>query len=234
MLGQRIKEACKLSGMKLKQACDRSGISYGTLYNQIKNEREIPFSSISKLAATLGLPLSFFEESRPIAQEIQPGADRWQIAEHVNVDRAACSRAGFSVTTDHVLDWYQKEGAQLKNWEWLGDQIDLYKPLEATDSIMHPLQIGKRSTTAERLMLGGNRDFYHVVGSFDKRVIDRAMQSHKALQDVPYIVTDEELDVTVKGQKVLGGYRKVSMRLTDPDRGPVTAIFSKLTWLHAT
>jgi len=122
----------------------------------------------------------------------------------------------------------------LINWEWFADQVDLYHPIEPTDRIMRPIQIGKRSLTAERLMLGGNRDFYQVVGSFERSVINRAMKAHKSLQGAPYIVTDEEIDVQVKGQRINGGYRKVSMSLTDSQGEPVTAVFSKLTWLNGT
>ena len=57
------------------------------------------------------------------------------------------------------------------------------------------------------------------------------MMSHKMLDSVPYFVSDEEIDVFIKGQRVRGGYRKVTMRVIDPKQGPITAIFSKLTWL---
>ncbi|MEO0568744.1 MAG: hypothetical protein AAF066_13500, partial [Pseudomonadota bacterium] len=106
-----------------------------------------------------------------------------------------------------------------------------YEPIKPTDKIMHPVQIGKRSSTAERLMLAGNRDFYRIVGNFEEKIIQRAMHSHSMLEEVPYLVTDEDIDVVIKGQRVRAGYRKVTMRVTDPNRGPITAVFSKVTWL---
>lgn len=233
MVAQKILTACKLANLKLKPACELANIPYGTLYTQIKNGRAIPFETVHKLSVALQIPIEFFIETE---KEIAPAArpqNKWQAAEIANQGRAACSRAGFNVSTDHILDWYRKEGGILRNWDWFADQVDLYHPIRDTDAIMHPIRIGARSTTAERLMLAGKRDFYKVVGSFDDKTIDRAMLSHKMLDDLPYLVSDEEIDVFVKGQRVKGGYRKVTMRVIDPTEGPITAIFSKLTWLNS-
>lgn len=232
MIAAKIQAACKLANIKLKPACELANISYGTLYSQIKHDRPIPFDTVHKLSVVLQIPIEFFTEAESeMAAQVAP-QNKWQAAEFANADRAACSRAGFHVTTDHILDWYRREGGQLRNWEWFGDQVDLYQPIKDTDAIMHPIRIGSRSTTAERLMLAGKSDFYKVVGSFGEKVIERAMHSHKMLDSVPYFVSDETIDVFTKGQRVTGGYRKVTMRVTDPAKGPVTAIFSKLTWLN--
>ena len=231
MIADRIDAACKIAGVKLKTACTISGLNYGTLRSQMRNNREIPASSLARLSAGLRIPIQFFFEFSVEEQAAATSLNRWRAAELANTERAACSRAGFNVTTDHILDWYHQEGGVLKNWEWFEDQIDLYEPIKPTDRIMHPIQIGKRSSTAERLMLAGNRDFYRIVGSFEEKIIQRAMQSHRMLDEVPYLVTDEEIDVIIKGQRVRGGYRKVTMRVTDPRGEPVTAVFSKLTWL---
>jgi hypothetical protein len=232
MVGLRIEEACKLSGVKLKPACDIAGLSYNTLYNQIKLGREIPFTSVVKLATALRIPLSFFTESSSRSGDVST-RDRWQSAEAANYERSTCTRAGFEVSTDHILDWFHQEGGLLRNWGWFADQVDLYHPLQATDSIMKPVKIGKRSLTAERLMLSGERDFMKIVSNFDRTIIDRAMRAHKDLETAPYVVTDEEIDVTIKGQRVNGGYRKVSMSLTNEEGQKFTGVFSKLTWLNS-
>lgn len=233
MIADRIDAACRIAGVKLKTACRISGINYSTLRSQMRNNREIPASSISRLSDGLRIPVQFFFDAAGGTHQSAASLSRWRLAEQANSEHAACSRAGFNVTTDHILDWFNQEGGHLRNWEWFEDQLDLYKPVEPTDSIMHPIQIGKRSATAERLMLAGNRDFYKIVGGFEKDVLERAMFSHEMVNRVPYVVTDETLDVIIKGQRVRGGYRKVTMRLTDPRRGPVTAVFSKVTWLDA-
>ena len=231
MIAERIDAACKIAGVKLKTACTISGINYGTLRSQMRNNREIPASSLALLSAGLRIPIQFFFDLPAADQVSATSLNRWRAAELANTEHAACSRAGFNVTTDHILDWFHQEGGLLKNWEWFEDQVDLYEPIKPTHRIMHPIQIGKRSSTAERLMLAGNRDFYRIVGSFEERIIQRAMHSHRMLDEVPYLVTDETLDVIIKGQRVRGGYRKVTMRVTDPQGEPVTAVFSKLTWL---
>ncbi|MEW2911425.1 hypothetical protein AB1A62_01735 [Leisingera sp. JC11] len=197
----------------------------------MRNNREIPASTLALLSVGLRIPIQFFFELPAGAHTNAVSLNRWRAAETANAEHAACSRAGFNVSTDHILDWFHQEGGQLKNWEWFEDQVDLYEPIEPTDRIMHPIQIGKRSATAERLMLAGNRDFYRIVGSFEDRILERAMHSHRMLEKVPYIVTDEQLDVVVKGQRIRGGYRKVTMRVTDTRGEPVTAVFSKVTWL---
>ncbi|MEL6170702.1 MAG: hypothetical protein AAFR02_01635 [Pseudomonadota bacterium] len=231
MVADRIDAACRIAGLKLKTACAQCGLNYGTLRSQMRNNREIPASSLAKLSAGLRIPIQFFFDYSDNDELSPKNLNKWRVAEFANNERAACTRAGFKVTTDHVLDWFHQESGALRNWEWFEDQVDLYEPIKPTDKIMHPIQIGKRSPTAERLMLAGNRDFYRIVGNFDEKIIQRAMSSHKILDEVPYLVTDEELDVVIKGQRVRGGYRKVSMRVTDPQGKPVTAVFSKLTWL---
>ncbi len=233
MIADRIDAACSIAGLKLKTACTLCGVNYGTLRSQMRNNREIPASSLAKLSVGLRIPIQFFFDYGDDAELGPQNLNKWRVAEFANNERAACSRARFKVTTDHVLDWYHQESGVLKNWEWFEDQVDLYEPVAPTDRIMHPIQIGKRSPTAERLMLAGNRDFYRIVGTFDDKIIERAMRSHRLLDEMPYVVTDEELDVVIKGQRVRGGYRKVSMRVTDPQGKPVTAVFSKLTWLDA-
>ncbi|WP_291729709.1 hypothetical protein [Leisingera sp. F5] len=231
MIADRIDAACKIAGVRLKRACTISGVNYGTLRSQMRNSREIPASTLALLSAGLHIPIQFFFDLPTETHASAASLNRWRAAEMANVEHAACARAGFNVTTDHILDWFQQESRQLKNWEWFEDQVDLYEPIEPTDRIMHPIQIGKRSATAERLMLAGNRDFYRIVGGFEERILERAMHSHRMLEEVPYIVTDEVLDVIVKGQRVRGGYRKVTMRVTDTQGEPVTAVFSKITWL---
>jgi len=232
MIGERIKEACNMTGISLKKACTLSEVKYGTLYNQISFGREIPFETVVRMSDSLHIPLSFFAASSTLSSPSTVNANRWKVAEIANSERGACSRAGFSVSTDDVLDWYHKEGGILKNWEWFSDQVDLYHPIEPTDKIMRPVQIGKRSLTAERLMITGNRDFYQIVGSFEKKILDRAMSTHRSLQDAPYLVTDEEIDVRIKGQRINSGYRKVSMSLIGSKGEPITAVFSKLTWIN--
>ena len=232
MIGERIKEACSISGVSLKKACEVSGLKYNTVYNQIEKNREIPFSTVQLLATALGIPLSYFASGLIDTNESN-GENRWDRAELANAERARCTRAGFEVTTDNILDWYHQESGVLRNWEWFADQIDLYHKIDPTDRIMRPISIGKRSLTAERLMLSGNKDFYQIVGGFEQRVLDRAMWTHKEVESIPYVVTDEVIDVLIKGQRVNGGYRKVTMSLTDPDGTPITAVFSKLTWLNS-
>lgn len=233
MTGSKIKKACELTGLSLRKICELSGLKYSTLYNQIEKNREIPFSSVNQISQHLQIPLAFFSEEPPQTDSNPSRRPDWNLAEQANSERTKCCRAGFSVTTDDILNWYHKENGKLVNWEWFSDQIDLYHIIEPTDRLMKPIQIGKRSITAERLMLSGKQDFLKIVGNFDQSIIENAMSSHKFLETMPYVVTDETLDVNIKGQRVFGGYRKVTMRLTDQNNKKITGIFSKLTWLNS-
>ncbi|MFY0682883.1 MAG: helix-turn-helix transcriptional regulator [Thalassovita sp.] len=231
MSDHRIMEACKMVNIKLAKACELAGVKYGTLYNQIRFEREIPFATVVRISNAIGVPIGYFASSE--AKSIDGSVrNRWENAGQANKERAECTHAGFTVDTDTVLDWFHKHNGKLENWAWFEDQVDLFHPLEPTDRLMRPIQIGKRSLTSERLMLSGNRDYYRVVGKFSKERVDRAMMSHRMVNELPYLVTDETLDVTIKGVRVQGGYRKVTMRLTGAQGEPVNATFSQLTWLN--
>lgn len=153
----RIMEACRFAGVTLTKACELADVKYGTLYNQIKFGREIPFSTIARISTALDIPLPFFAGDEAVAP-LPENPDQWGNAASANSQRGECARAGFAVNTDTVLDWFHKHGGRLENWQWFSDQVDLFHPLEPTDKLMRPIKIGKRSLTAERLMLSGNRD----------------------------------------------------------------------------
>lgn len=233
MVATRIRKACSLAGMKLTEACKTAGVSYNTLYNQIRFNREIPFSTVEKFASGLGLPINFFKTGELEASVNPPLEESWAAAASINAERATTCRAGFHVTTDHILDWFHQEGGQLRNWSWFEDQVDLYHPVFGTDSLMKPIKMGKRSITTERLMLSSESDLLEIVSHLKKEKIDRAMWAHKILDEVPYIVSDETLDAVIKGTRVCGGYRKISMRVTGPNKEPINAVFSNLTWLRS-
>jgi len=232
-VGKRINLASQITGIKVAKACKMAGIHYNTLYNQMRLNREIPFSTITALAKTLSLPLQFFD-----ATTLEPSAASeatpYTLAQKLNTERAKYTRAGFDVTTDHILDWYRDQSGTLRNWDWFSDQVDLYKPLSPTDTVMHPIKLGERSITAERLMLSSTAEFYDVVSRFDHETIQRALLAHQQIEHQGFVVSDEVLNVVVKGQPIKGGYRKVTMRVFEEDGTPVTAVFSKLTWLSAT
>ncbi|MFV1728642.1 hypothetical protein VWY34_15475 [Phaeobacter sp. JH20_02] len=230
VIGERIKAACDLSGISLKKACEAAGVNYNTTFNQIRLGRDIPSSTVGELSRALGVPLNFFFP-QPTSDDNKLESDGVKLARKVNLQRAKVTRAGFDVTTDHILDWYREEGAKLRNWQWFADQVDLYKPIDDTDRIMHPISFGSKSITMERLLFSSHEDYYQTVGSICQSRIDHAMRSHRALENVGFIVSDEVINEVIKGQKVVAGYRKITMRVDDDHDLPVTAVFSKLTWL---
>lgn len=228
----RIEAACTLSGKSLKATCDDLDLNYQTLYHQMRNDRAIPAPTIGKLSAGLGIPLDFFFPST-LKDPTQNIKNETRIAGKINQQRAKITRAGFDVTTDHILDWFREEGAQLKNWHWFADQIDIYKPLKDSDRIMHPVSFGENSITLERLMLRGKEDYYQTVGSMPQDRLNHAMESHRSIWGQSFVVTEETIDEVIKGQRVVAGYRKVTMRVRDEENRPATAVFSKLTWLRS-
>ena len=64
-LGDSILKACKSRDISLSRACTLANIRYSTLHSQIHNQREIPFSTIDKLAAALNLPIGYFSSHKP-------------------------------------------------------------------------------------------------------------------------------------------------------------------------
>ncbi|MFS4580380.1 helix-turn-helix domain-containing protein [Phaeobacter sp. C3_T13_0] len=231
LIGERIKAACDISGVSLKKACALAKVKYNTTFNQIRLGRDVPATTVGEISAALGVPLNFFFPQGEITQNAPEGKDA-RLARKVNWQRAKVTRAGFEVTTDHILDWYREEGARLRNWQWFADQVDLYNPLEVCDRLMRPISFGTNSITMERLLLSSKEDYYQTVGAMSQSRLDHAMQSHKAAQCVGFVVSDEEINEVIKGQKVVAGYRKITMRVQDDNDQPVTAVFSKLTWLR--
>ena len=69
MIEQRIRGLCDKNGISLKAACVASDIAYGTLHAQLKNGREIPFSTMDKLAHFFEVPLSYFIDQNNLTSD---------------------------------------------------------------------------------------------------------------------------------------------------------------------
>ncbi len=225
---ERIVAATQFTGINLSQACKRAGVSYQPTSKQIREGRTIPAETIWSLSKAFGLPLAFFMPPNPTEVGVDAAS---KLAADANRERTKLTRAGFEIMTDHILDWYRETGGVLKNHHWFADQLDLYEPVDEEDKIMHPISFGENSITTERLMLSGKKDFYNTVGSLGDARIHRAMESHRLVRSRGFVVTDEVIDEEVKGQRLKGGWRKITMRLTTEDGSPVTAVVSKLTWI---
>jgi len=235
-LGERIMQACKHRGLSLSRACAAAELNYSTLHSQINKNREIPFSTIDRLGASLGLPIGYFSASKPslhvepseAATAIQAEAAR-ALSDLMRKQVAAMADWGYRIGTDDVLDWLLAENSQLVNYDWLADRIDLFYPAMPGDNMVRPYKIGAQSLSAKYFRLHDTEDFVQTVGKFDRAILDDLVNAHTAAADQTYVISDRALDQVVDGVRVRGTYRRLMAPVTDLDGQKLMLVFSKLT-----
>ncbi len=234
MLEQRIKGLCDKHGLSLKLACQKSGVAYGTLHAQLKNQREIPFSTMDKLAKLFDVPLSYFSENRAsmsiLSEEGQSQLHHRAASAYTSALQSAqldLMRKGFEIGTEQILDWLASEGALLSNFDAIRDCVDLFHPVESTDVLMRPAQIGRQSLVTKQLGLEDESHYTDVVSKFDRTLINRVLHAHARSAEVPYMVSDEAIDVVFGNKRVRHTYRRVVARVRDLNGAEYTLVHAK-------
>lgn len=228
---RQIKIGLSLSKMSLKSACEVEGLNYQSTAKQIRECRTLPAITVAKLAHATGLPQNFFL-SRASDSPITSSSNEITRALEANLKRIRRTRAGFDISTDHIIDWHHENGGILKNHEWFEDQLDLYRPIRPDEVIMHPISFGENSITLERLAFTDMDGFYDIARKLGKKRILKAMESHRMVKNQGLVVTSEMIDGIVKGKHLEGGWRKITMAVKLQDGTHATAVFSKLTWIR--
>ncbi|MEX0285129.1 MAG: hypothetical protein AB3N23_11010 [Paracoccaceae bacterium] len=234
MIEQRIKSLCDKHNVSLKAACQAADVSYGTLHGQLKNGREIPFSTMDRLAHFFEVPLAYFSEKRSSMSIVSEGGEA-QLSERaataysaaLNSAQMDLMRHGFGIGTEQILDWLASEGGVLTNFDAIRDRVDLFHPIEVTDSMMRPKQVGKNSLISKQLGLENEQHYVDVVGKFDRSLIDRVMQDHKRAEQQPYIVSDQAIEVVFANQRVRHSYRRVLASVRDLQGNRYTLVHAK-------
>lgn len=239
-VGDNILKACTVRGLSLARACALADLRYSTLHSQIANGREVPFSTIDKLALALNMPIGFFSAHEP-AIRIEPveGASREQaeaaraLAGQLQHETTAMSDWGFQVGLEEVLDWLLSTGNRLVKHDWLIERIDLFYPVAPGDTMLRPHRIGSQSLATRYFRLLGSTDYTQVVGRFDRNFVESLIEAHLEASKRRYAITDVMIDQIVEGARITGTYRRLLAPVTDEKGQKFTLLFSKLAQFTA-
>ncbi len=230
-----VLDLCERRGMSLRKACDGAGQRYGTVHNQIKNNRRMPFATVRDFARFFDVPLEYFTDDRA---EISLSSDKANSTLHRRVarvytdifreERDRLLAEGFAIGTDEVLDWLNRHNGRLEDFDTLRESVDLFYPVEAGDRMFHPVRVGARSLATRSFHIKSEQDFLDKVGRFDHQIIEAVISAHIRASDVTYDVSDCEIDVTLGGERVQKRYRRILAPVRDNKGNRFTLCHSKL------
>ena len=234
MIGQKVLDLCKLKGVTLRAACQASGLKYSTLHAQISNNRPIPFKTIDKLSRKLSVPLSYFSEGQPLFQvnalaaDSAPSGSMLQFETSVNAQAKLLAEQGYHPSIDDVLDWLVHVDFQLKDFDWIKDQVDLYYPLQTDDIMARPHSVGSESLAAKLLGFSKDVDLKAHFDKFDTNDVAVIRLSHAAITPQVYSVTDQAFHAQWNQGVISGSYRKLMAGVRDDNGVPLTLVFCRL------
>lgn len=234
-LGDNILKACKARGVSLARACSLADLRYSTLHSQIHNQREIPFSTIDKIAAALNLPIGYFSSHEP-AVRIEPDEEATllqaraarALSDLLERQVAALADWGYQIGIEDVLDWLLAHESRLVKHDWLIERIDLFYPVKKGDTMLRPYRIGAQSLAARYFRLLDTNDYNEVVGRFDRNFLDSLLAAHRDVSGKRYAISDVMIDEVIDGARVKGTYRRLLAPVTTTNGQRLTLLFSKL------
>ena len=238
-LGDLILNACKTRGQSLASVCKTAKLRYSTLHSQISNKREIPFSTVDRLANALELSLSHFSEfetpdtdtdtARPRGETLQAETAH-VLSELMAKQVAAMAEMGYQIGTDDVLDWLTANEGKLRNHSWLIDRVNLYYPLADDDTVLRPYHLGTKSLTYKYFQLAGVEDYASMFASFDADTQKEVLDAHRQAAGQTYLITDKRIDsLNESGKRVAGTYRRLLAPVVTTGDQRLIMSFSKLT-----
>ena len=234
MIGQKVLDLCKLKGVTLRAACQASGLKYSTLHAQISNNRPLPFKTIDKLSRKLSVPLSYFSEGQPLFQvnalaaDSAPSGSMLQFETSVNAQAKLLAEQGYHPSIDDVLDWLVHVDFQLKDSDWIKDQVDLYYPLQTDDIMARPHSVGNESLAAKLLGFSKDVDLKDHFDKFDTNDVAVIRLFHAAITPHVYSVTDQAFHAQWNQGVISGSYRKLMAGVRDDNGVPLTLVFCRL------
>lgn len=233
--GDRIKDACRRSGVTLAAACETSGVTYKTLHAQIRNNRAIPFETIDRLARYFNVPIEFFSAFRPnlvIRAEGQNSVLHQRAAAAYTAalrsEQIEMMREGYNIGTDDVLNWLATQNGVLSNFDALRDRVDLFHRVGSEDSMMRPHRIGCESLATRFFKLEGEEHYVKTMGSFDRKFVDDVILAHLGANKLKYSITDQDIDVRIGSDQLVLSYRRIIAPVTDVNGRKYTLVHAKL------
>ncbi|MEX0281259.1 MAG: hypothetical protein AB3N13_08745 [Arenibacterium sp.] len=228
-----IRRLCTDYAGSLKAACEKAGIRSGTLNSQLNNGRKVNFEDIVRLAAAWNIPLLDFVSPETRAKlaktpnAFSKAAARQAIKQQYYKVIADLIAEEAQPSVDDVLDYLHETGFQLSNFDWIRDQVDLFEPLAATDTLMRPTHLGKSSLATKNFNVNNRQSYQRLVSTFDRSLIDSVMAAHHMCGQTDYLVTDVKFDEIIQGVRVQGQYRRIMARVTGEDGNRQTLVYSK-------
>ncbi len=216
----------------LLAVCRAANLNYKTLAGQISKKREIPASTLDRICHHYDAPPSFFSAYN---SEVSIGAQMRSDLVHqraaaayravVQEERFRLMECGYDFQTDDFLNWISSSQDPISEGSPVVDRVDFFKPVGATDNMMQPLRIGRRSLSTQYFKLEDEAHYLDVVGKFDRTLIDEVLRSHVRASTRSYQVEDVSIDVMIQGRPVRERYRRAIA--ASPDKS-MTLVFSIL------
>ena len=231
MIGQKVLDLCKLKGLTLRAACQASGLKYSTLHAQISNRRPIPFKTIDKLSRKLNVGQPLFQVNA-LATDSAPSGSMLQFETSINAQAKLLAEQGYYPSIDDVLDWLVHVDFQLKDFDWIKDQVDLYYPLQTDDIMARPHSVGSESLAAKLLGFSKDADLHNYFGRLDPNDVAAFRISHAAIKPHVYNVTDHQFHAQWTQGLINGSYRKLMAGIRDENDAPLTLVFCRLIQLN--
>ncbi len=210
-------------------------LPYGTLHAQIKNNRAIPFLSIDLIASYFGVSADYFSERRAslIVRSDEGSEQGIEFAQQTSKALMAAKQGlvemGLQISTDHILDWLNRENNTLKNHEQFAEKFDLFYPVKERSGMLVPKKMGKESLATIFFDIRDEQDYVDKVGSFPPSTLRDLIRAHVHVQkSSTYQVDDMEIAVRIDGRIVAGKYRRVLAPVTDLNGQKFTFVFARL------
>ncbi|UYV37563.1 hypothetical protein N4R57_00060 [Rhodobacteraceae bacterium D3-12] len=221
--------------LSLAAACKKADLRYSTLHAQIHNRREIPFSTIDRLATALALPISHFSQNaapftfEPVDLFNDEQIETARIMSDLVLKQTRPTKRSRQINIDDMLDWLMANNSQLVNCKELIDWFNLFLPIKPGDTAPTPYRIGPKSLSAKFFSILSVESYNEIIQCYDEDTRRAIVQAHLDCADKPYLITDRKVDTVSKGIRVKGTYRRLLAPVTDTDGRKLTLSFSKLT-----
>jgi transcriptional regulator with XRE-family HTH domain len=234
-LHDRIRALPKETGVVLKHACQSVGVSYGTLHAQLQNRRAIPFETVEKLAIAFNVPLTYFATARgafTITNETDQQArdiGSSELLANVKAAEAKALEAGIVPGIDMVLDWLDREGGVLRNFEFIRDKFDLFTPPNDDDAHLEPFALGKISPAAVYYDVSNEQEFRERLRKFPRKLTAELIASHlEVSRSTRYIIDDMDIEVPLERFRLSARYRRLIAPVQTEDGRRLNLVFARL------
>ncbi|MDG1288396.1 MAG: hypothetical protein P8O11_01560 [Lentibacter sp.] len=151
-----------------------------------------------------------------------------QFETSVNAQAKLLAEQGYHPSIDDVLDWLVHVDFQLKDFDWIKDQVDLYYPLQTDDIMARPHSVGNESLAAKLLGFSKDVDLKAHFDKFDTNDVAVIRLSHAAITPQVYSVTDQAFHAQWNQGVISGSYRKLMAGVRDDNGVPLTLVFCRL------